>query len=116
MTETSPVFSRLTARSRVIVSAESSTRPTLFGGQTYWLAASVVANSDVYWKLTDNRIPVSYARRLDSGAWEGISIESDDPSGAFRISATVVPEPSVGSIIAAAVLGLLTFRRRGLKH
>lgn len=97
-----------------IVSGQSSVRPTLLAGQTYWLAASAPSElSQALWKFAVDRSAVSYATRVDSIVWRLTTAEQgDDPSGAFRISGTVVPEPASSSLIVFAVLVFVSVNRK----
>ncbi len=100
-----------TAFSGEIVSGQSSLRPTLLAGETYWLSASA-PQSTLYWNLALGGPNVPRALRRDSGAWE--IFDGDDPSTAFRISGTVVPEPAAWSliIVGTSVIALLRARAR----
>jgi hypothetical protein len=94
-----------------IVSGRSSLRPTLLAGETYWLGASA-PQSMLYWNIAVGGPSVPRALRRDFGAWE--IFDGDDPSTAFRISGTVVPEPAAWSliIVGTSVIALLRARAR----
>jgi len=100
-----------TAFSGEIVSGQSSLRPTLLAGETYWLAGSA-PQSTLYWNLAVVGPSIPRALRRDFGAWE--VFDGDDPSTAFRISGTVVPEPPPWSliIVGTSVIRLLRARAR----
>jgi hypothetical protein len=96
-----------------IVSGQSSLRPTLLAGETYWLAASA-PQSTVYWNLAAGGPNIPRAMRRDFGAWE--IFDGEDPSTAFRISGTVVPEPLPCSLILVGTLVLALLRERAQKR
>jgi hypothetical protein len=52
--------------------------------------------------------------RRDFGAWE--IFDGEDPSAAFRISGTVVPEPLPSSLILVGTLALALLRERAHKR
>jgi len=102
-----------TAFSGQIVLGQSSLRPTLLAGQTYWLAASA-PQSTLYWNVAVGGPTVPRALRRDFGAWE--IFDGEDPSTALRISGTVVPEPPPCSLIVVGTLVLALLRKRAHKR
>jgi hypothetical protein len=97
-----------TAFSGEIVSGQSSLRPTLLAGETYWLAASA-PQSTLYWNVAPGHSVLNATRR-DFGPW--VLSDEEDSGTAFRISGTVVPEPLPSSLILVGTLVLALLRGR----
>lgn len=88
--------------------ATSLLRPTLTAGTQYWLIASVPAGVHSAWNLNSIGDSGPHA----SSTMGSPFLDFDTTRGAFRVTASPVPEPGTGFLLASGLLGTLGIRRR----
>ena len=84
----------------------SVSHPTLVGGETYWLVASMVdpTSTSVWWTPSGPGNGAVEAVSINGGAFYLSTLPSDYSLGAFEISS--VPEPSTWAMMLLGLLGL----------
>jgi hypothetical protein len=86
--------------------ANSNLYPTLYPNTNYWFVASVPLGSSAAWNLSSPSVTGTFAQKYGTGPWN----VNQGTMSAFRVTGTVVPEPSTFVLLGAGFLGLGFFR------
>jgi len=108
-------FTVTLANSAGLVTAASSTHPSLVAGQTYWLEDTIPPMALVAWRLSNPAVPGTVlASRSNDGPWQSTCPDCDGTLPAFAlIGATAeVPEPMTMELSLSALVALLITQRR----
>jgi hypothetical protein len=95
-----------------IITFNSTARPLLQAGLTYWLCAepSDPRNVNGWYQNSINYYP-GFAYDRDAWAWEFVAGSISPPSGAFRVNVVPLPEPTPPVLMGLAFVMMMT--RRG---
>jgi hypothetical protein len=91
--------------------ADSSLKPTLTRGVQYWVVATAESPTEAAWNLNDTGDFGSYVFRTIGGPYPDWT-DQEGQHTAFRVSGTVVPEPSSIALLAIALAAGISWRAR----
>ena len=90
--------------------------PLLEAGSTYWLRAEPAdLTTSNAWNNNNQGDADRFGYAFSPGAWDALGPGSVPNAGAFRISATLVPEPGPALALCALVGALIVQRRRSAR-